>query len=170
MTHISTPVRQNTNSIISRVSANDIVIGPTNGVETFTHAKSVFRYISPAFFNDPTMDKPSKATENEPVTVYKIKRDTTFAEMFGSMGYLNDLAFTQGQIIEFCRSHSDKLRPDGEATLFLFETEGKCFIADIRVRMHDNSFMPEVYMDYADNRNRWNTYSRPLLVIPAQRT
>lgn len=152
-------------SILTRLYAHEeIVIGSTTGKEILVDAKNVFTgYLDPDFSNLGT-NKPSKATRDATVAIYKTQKGTTFVEMFGSLGELNNLTLTQGQIIEFCRTHSDKLRQNGEATFFLFEVEGKCFVVDVRVYERKNAL--EAYVDRSDNNHPWSAYSQLWLVVP----
>ncbi|HTX87315.1 MAG TPA: hypothetical protein VMC41_04615 [Candidatus Nanoarchaeia archaeon] len=74
------------------------------------------------------------ATPQMKVAVYELVRDAKFVDIFTSLSSdLDRLCLTQGQIIEFCRNHSEDLSRDG-ITSFLFKVNGEYFVADVRVR------------------------------------
>jgi hypothetical protein len=63
-----------------------------------------------------------------------MKQNGTFSQLFGSLSAdPRSLCLTQGQIVEFARTHRALLRQDGYATLFLFEVSGELFVAYLSV-------------------------------------
>ncbi|MEZ4194821.1 MAG: hypothetical protein R3B53_00250 [Candidatus Paceibacterota bacterium] len=88
-------------------------------------------------------------------------RNGTFKTLFGSLGDPRKLCLTQGQIVEFCRSHSDSLRQEGYGTFFLFEVDGELFVALVDVY----GVGLEACVFRFESNDVWHAGSRPRLVV-----
>lgn len=130
---------RNPRSILAPLyEGEEIVIGETDGKETFAKAQYVFDGYLDQNFERWGTDKPSEKTKAQRVASYKMREDANFTEIFGSFGRdLNALCLTQSQIIQFCVNHRTRLRQDGWSTFFLFKVEQEkgpeYFVAGIRV-------------------------------------
>ncbi len=142
----------------------EIVVGPTTGEETLAKAKDVFTGWLDSDFERWGTNKPGRKMEARAVAVHEMReKNATFAEMFGSLGgNLDALCMEQGEIVDFCRKHRDKLRQDGYATFFLFKVERQYFVAFVFVvRRKLEAF---VYLfDFSDV---WRADDRPRVVVP----
>ena len=120
------------NDRLKLISENDpLVLDPTNGQETLARANDAFRYVD-SNFEHWSCDLPGPPTEETPVQVYEMVRDSTFQEMFGSFGVpLDRLALTQAQIKQFARRYPDWLKKGGNGTFFLFEVGDAFFVAAV---------------------------------------
>ena len=98
-----------------------VEIDATDGTETIAKATDVFKGWIDGDFVKCGLNKKEQSTPVVPVTIYELKKDGTFADMFGSLGNIDDICFEQSQVKGFCRKHHCKLRKDGYATLFLIK-------------------------------------------------
>lgn len=129
-----------------------IIIDACKGKETLADAKDVFKSGINSDFKNWNTNKPSKNTEETAVQVHEIVKDSTFVQMFGSLGTdLDKLCLTQSQIKNFCKKHSNWLRTDGYATFFLFKVDNQFFVADVYVR----SDGLVVYVRRFEDNNVW---------------
>jgi hypothetical protein len=97
-----------------------LVLSPTDGREMLAQATDLFRYIDSNFehWNCIIAGSPTQET---PVQVYEMVRDSTFQEMFGGFGVsLDRLALTQAQIKQFVKRYPGWLKRGGNGTFFLF--------------------------------------------------
>jgi hypothetical protein len=120
------------NDRLKLISRNEpVVLGPTDGQETLARATDVFRYVD-SNFEDWDCDLPGPSTEETPVRVYEMVRDSTFQEMFGGFGVAVDrLVLTQAQIKQFSKRYPDWLKTGGNGTFFLFKAGNEFFIAAV---------------------------------------
>lgn len=108
-----------------------LLLGPTDGLETLAHAKDLFRYVDSNFerWNCCAGEPPTTET---PVRVYEVVSNSTFQEMFCSLGIpLDRLALTQAQIKQFVRRYREWLKRGGNGTFFLFNTNEEYFVAAV---------------------------------------
>jgi hypothetical protein len=106
-----------------------LILDPTDGRKTLADATEVFRYID-SNFEHWNCDLPGARTEETPVQVYEMARDSNFQEIFGSFGAAFDrLALTQAQIRQFAQRYSDWLKKGGNGTFFLFKVGNEFFVA-----------------------------------------
>jgi hypothetical protein len=152
------------NSILRLLSTeSSLVIKATDGKRFLAKAKNTFKSFVDADFKNWELDKISHATADTPTNVYEMITDATFVQIFGSLSDdLDKLCLTQDQIEEFCLTHSDHLRADGYATLFLFKENENFFVAGVRVRSDGLSL--DVYRlerDYG-----WHGDRRRRVVVP----
>lgn len=101
-------------------------IKATKGKEVIFGSK-LFSYIDSDFKNWDT-DVKGKDTKPTTLDVFEMDRDATFAQIFTNP---EKQALSQGQILEFVKTHKDKLRTDSYATLFLFKVGDKFFVASV---------------------------------------
>lgn len=110
-----------------------VTLAPTKGTVTLAMAADVFTGWLDGDFKNWSTDVCGEETDAAAVDVYEIARDGNFQTLFGSLGDPRKLCLTQGQIVEFCRSHRDSLRQEGYGTFFLFEVKDDLFVADVDV-------------------------------------
>jgi hypothetical protein len=134
---------------------------PTSGQTTLAKAKGVFTgFLDPDLKNWVT-NIVGDDTLTMPMDIYEINKNGKVKDFFLSLGReRKKLYSTQGQIIEFCRTHRDKLRQDGFATFFLFEVAGQSepfvacvFVGGGALRLLVFRFELDVVFD-ADDRRR----------------
>ncbi len=108
-----------------------VIIDAVDGSETLSKAKEMFAWIDSDFIGYGA-DEVGPATKETPVAVYEMAKDTTFAEIFGSLGQnLDRLCLTQAQIKNFVKKHRNWLRTDGYGTFFLFKSKNNFFVARV---------------------------------------
>lgn len=112
-----------------------LVIKTTTGQRTIAKAKDVFPgYIDGDFVNW-GLDLIGQATKESLADVWELVKDSTFLQFFQSLGKnLDELCWTQDQIITFCEDHREWLRTDGHVTFFLFKENGEFFVALVNRR------------------------------------
>lgn len=123
------------NQILSLLTThNNPVIKATDGKRYLAKAKKTFEsYVDPDFKNW-NLDQASQTTPETPTNVYEMIAGATFVQIFSSLsGDLDKLYLTQEQIEEFCLSHRQWLRTDGNATFFLFKENNEFFVAGVDV-------------------------------------
>lgn len=109
-----------------------IVIAATSGTKTIASATDVFTWGIDSDFTNWGLNVPSEAKPETSVQVFEQSQDGNFRTIFGGDGRsLDDLCFTQEQIVEFVRNHKNWLRTDSYATFFLFKEAGQFFVADV---------------------------------------
>ena len=150
--------------VLKLISAGEkLVIGATGGKRTIAQAKEIFKgYLDPDFKNY-GCDVSGEAKPETPTEVYEMVKDADFRKIFGSFGVnLDQLCFTQDQIIGFVENFRNWLHPEGWATLFLFKVNGEFFVARVRVR--SGELEVDVYRfsyDYV-----WDASYRYRVVVP----
>jgi len=116
------------NKILSRLySGETVLVGATDSTETIANSGKIFNGFLDKNFKKWGTNKPSgRSTEPTPARVYELQQNATFQDMFYSLGRdIDELCWEQGQIINFCREHRDKLHPKGWGNLFLFKVKGE---------------------------------------------
>lgn len=113
-----------------------ISLEATTGKETIAQSRDVFTIWLSHDFKDWGLDKESKPTRAVKVDVLEMQEDATFMEIFSSLGSLDSLALTQGQIIEFCKNYRDIIGQNDLATFFLFKVDCDYFVAGVSVIDH----------------------------------
>ncbi|MEK7185703.1 MAG: hypothetical protein AAB726_03705 [Patescibacteria group bacterium] len=140
-----------------------LTLKPADGKRTIAKANKVFGYIDSDLKGYGT-DVPSEARGETEVVVHEILEDSTFEQMFGSLSAsLDNLCFTQDQIIGFVETHRKWLRTDGYATFFLFKVNGKFFVAYVDL-LDDGRLKVDVYR-FSDD-DVWSAGYRPRVVVP----
>lgn len=153
------------NGILARISGDErIVIDAVDGSETLRDAKDVFVTIDPDFINW-GINKKGRATPETPVSVYEMRKNATFAQMFDSLNSdMRKLCFAnQHQIKNFVQKHRNWLRTEGCGTLFLFKENGNFFVA--RVRLVSGSLL-EVSVHGFWHGHIWDAEDRHRIVVP----
>ncbi|MBI4709044.1 MAG: hypothetical protein HY764_02490 [Candidatus Portnoybacteria bacterium] len=114
------------------ISGNEsLVIDAVDGSKLLKDAKDTFAEIDPNFKNWGA-DASGWETPETPVRVYRMKKDATFAQMFGSLGYnVEKIYLCQDQILNFVRKYQAWLRTGGYATFFLFQSKENLFVAKV---------------------------------------
>lgn len=143
------------------------IIDPTDGTETIAQAETVFTWGIDSDFKNWGLDVPAQATEATEATVHEMTTDGAFKEIYGSLGRtpeeLKKLCLTQAQIIGFCSKHRDKLRQEGYGMFFLFEHDGKLFVANVNVRSGGRL---SVFVLHFSRGDVWNAECRHRFVFP----
>ncbi len=71
-------------------------------------------------------------TQETPVRVYEMARDSTFQELFGGFGVaVESLALTQAQIKQFAKYYREWLKKGGNGTFFLVRVGNEFFLAAV---------------------------------------
>jgi hypothetical protein len=111
-----------------------LTLAPVSGAVTIASAKDVFTdYLDPNFrqWGTNKVGTDSKASR---VDVLEAVMGGTFKQLFGSLGPdPRSLCLSQGQIVEFCRTHREHLRQESYGTFFLFEVDDDFFVAYVNV-------------------------------------
>ncbi len=140
-----------------------IVIAPKNGKRTIAKADNVFNYIDSDFTTWGT-DVEGKSTSETPVSIYEMKKDANFSQMFNLISKnLEKLRLGQDQIISFVEEHKDWLHPEGWATLFLFKENDKFFVALVST---DSVGEPGVDICYFEDKNVCPANDHLRVVVP----
>ena len=104
-----------------------VTIPSLSGKGLITDSK-LFSYIDKDFIDWGANEQKGK-TKKQKVDVLEMIKDATFKQMFDKSQVL-----TQEQILYFVKNHKDKLRTEGYATFFLFESKGNFFVAFVGFR------------------------------------
>jgi len=143
--------------------AETLMLDALDGKETLATAKEVFPSGIDGDFKNWGTNKAGIATKEQAVDVHELVKDSTFAQMFGSLGTdLDKLCLTQAQIKNFCKKHPNWLRKDGYATFFLFKVEDQFFVAYVDV----DSDGLDVYVDRFGDDGVWNAGRSRRVVVP----
>jgi len=109
---------------LKQLFVNEVItIAPTDGRGTIAQAKDVFASGIDSDFTNWNLNHCSSSTQAIPVIVAEQTNDGTFMEIFGSVGNLEKLHFTQHQIINFAQEHRQELRQGGYGTFFPFKKD-----------------------------------------------
>lgn len=152
------------NPTLRLLSAGETIIIPAcDGTQTLAQARKTFSaHLDPDFKNW-GLDKLGKPTKETVASVYKMAKNATFAQMFGSLkADLDKLCFTQHQIKKFCEKHPDRLRADGAGTFFLFKAEDQFFVAHVQAR----SSCMDADVHRFDYDGVWDSDYRRRVVLP----
>ncbi len=152
------------NKILNLISGDkNIVIDATDGTEILAKANDVFNHIDLDFVAYGA-DEPGSTTPETLIEIYRIVKNATFTQMFGSLSSdLNTLCFTQAQIKGFVKKHCDWFRADGYGTFFLFKSRNRFFVAHVHVRFDDEL---RIYVRRFDHPYIWDAEFRHRVVIP----
>jgi len=161
---IAEAVRGGQSEFLNLISGDQgLTVDPADGSRILAEASDVFFHIDSDFKNW-SADEPGKATKETPVKIYEMVKNATFTRMFGSLSSdLDNICFTQDQIIGFAKKHCGWLRSDGYATFFLFKSHEIFFVADVLVYSRG-----ELRVDVFrfEDSNVWDAEDRLRLVIP----
>lgn len=113
-----------------KILTQNLKIKATKGKKTIADS-DMFAYPDSDFENYGTNEIGVDTKETE-IAVLEMDKNATFKQMYE--GYdLDKACMSQGQILEFIKSHKEHLRTDGHATFFLFKVAEKFFVAGVRV-------------------------------------
>jgi hypothetical protein len=131
---------------------------------TLAKAKKVFAGWFDSDYENWGTDVLGEDAPETAVDVYEMSRDGNYQALFGSLGDPRKLCLTQGQIEEFCHSHRDSLRQEGHGTFFLFDVNGKLFVAIVFVDVVElKAFVVRFDID-----DVWDAVNRHRLVVKQQ--
>lgn len=136
---------------------------PACSASTIARADDIFSYIDSDFENYGT-DKKSPKTKETEVAVLEMDKDGTLADIFGSISKdTGSMVMTQAQIIEFVKTHKDKLRTDYYSSFFLFKVGNEFFVARVDLLV-DGSLSAGV--GHFSRGGVWYAEYRPRVVVP----
>jgi len=111
----------------------ELLLDTVDGSRILANAKDTFVYIDPDLVRWGTNEQGLETPET-PIEVHEMVKDSTFAQMFGSLNSdVKMLCLTQHQILNFIRKYRDWLRTEGFGTFFLFKSNGHFFVARVDV-------------------------------------
>ena len=133
----------------------------TTGERTLAQAINVFTgYLDSGFVKWRT-DVDGQPTEEALFEVLELVKDGKFEQVFSWS--LDELCWSQDQIITFVEEHGDLLHPKGYATFFLFKVSNEFFIANAN-RGDDGQLRVDVYR--LSHGYVWFTELRYRFVVP----
>ncbi len=131
----------------------------------FAHASSVYPGYLSSNVKDWSLETIQKETKRTKLKVFKMTKSADYEDLFLSINQdKKKMCMTQAQIIEFCKKHKDKLRKDGYGTFFLFEEDGKFFVARVDV---DSGGLLGLGVDEFTRDGVWSAGGARHLVVPA---
>ena len=118
----------------------DIIIDTTAGKEMIAGASEVFPgHIDTGF--KMLSDIAGVPTSKTYVEEYELATDGTLMQIFGSFKKnMDDLSYSQSQIIEFCKKNKELLKTDGGSTFFLFKNGEEYFVTRVERNYSVGSF------------------------------
>lgn len=141
-----------------------VILTATSGARTIAKARHVFTGYLDSNFTNWGLDVPAKSVATTPVAIYEMVKNAGFRDIFGDFGRdLDDLCFTQDQIVSFVENHPARLRKDGYATFFLFKVGGEFFVAYVDLYSADR---PDVGVFRFSDGLVWSAEGRPWVVVP----
>ncbi|OIP55793.1 hypothetical protein COU24_00050 [Candidatus Kuenenbacteria bacterium CG10_big_fil_rev_8_21_14_0_10_39_14] len=160
-------------TILKLISGGErLILDACDGKRTIVTAKKFFAtgLLDPNFRKWGT-NKTSKPTPETDVLVYEMERNATFAQIFSSLGDdINQLCFTQHQIINFIEKHSSWLRIKGDGIFFLFKVGDDFFIADVYLGGRGGLYLYGYLHHFEDDMVRiayvWDVIDRRRVVVP----
>jgi hypothetical protein len=109
-----------------------LTLAPTKGTVTIVGATEVFTGFIDPDFNNRVTDQPCPDTPEVQVDVHEMTESSTFKRLFGSFGTdLRQLCLSQGQVVEFCRTHCDHLLLNNYGTFFLCDSSADLFVVHV---------------------------------------
>ncbi len=147
---------------ILRPLVEGLAIDAVDGQEILANASDLFGDNIDSDFTNYGADEPGQATKIASTNIYEMKEDATFEQMFGELSPDTEkLCLTQAQIKQFIRQHRNWLRADGWATFFPFKSNGKFFVARVRVRSGGDL---SVFVRRFEHSNVWDAEDRHRVV------
>ena len=147
-------------------AVDPLFLSARDGSRRISMQKDLFARIIDNCFTERGLNKIGVATEKTEVSVYKMAKDATLADMFGSLNPdLHKLCLTQDQIIEFCEKHGNQLRRGSGRMLFLFKQDDFFFVVDVYVQ--SDGLHVRVHRPDLDN-TIWNHLSYYRLAVPTE--
>lgn len=152
-------------SVLRLISGGkQIIILATTGTKTIASATDVFTWGIDSDFKNWGLDVVEPAKPDTPVEVHEMIADGDFKTIFGSLGRnLDELCFTQEQIIVFVQNHKKWLRTDGCSTFFPFKVGNEFFVAYVYLFAGGR---PRAYVNRFSSGFVWSGASRPRIVVP----
>jgi len=135
-----------------------ITIPPLSGKKLIQNSK-LFGCIDPDFIGWEA-NEPKGKTQEQQVDVLEMTENATFEQMFDKKQVL-----TQEQILYFIKNHKDKLRSDGYATFFLFESKGNFFVALVGFDFGDSLYVSVWRFEHS---YVWDAGDRHRVVVPQE--
>lgn len=106
---------------------SNVTLKASRGKATIARANDVFAGCVDSDFENWGTDRKEKDAPETELAVCELTEDGTFAQIFSKP---EEMCLTQGQIVEFCRSHKDQLQKDWYA-FFLFKVGDEVFVANV---------------------------------------
>jgi hypothetical protein len=154
-------------SILRLISGGKkIVIRATKGERTIAQAKEVFTWGIDRDFTNWGLDVPGEAKSETPVEIHEMTEDGNFKTIFNSLGRnLDELCFSQEQVITFVEDNKEWLRKDGYATFFLIKKENEFCVADVDL---SEGGSPLALVARFSDDGGWGGDDRRRVVVPQQ--
>lgn len=115
-----------TNGLTLITYKTPLIINEVDGTRTFLRSRDLFKKIDPDFFNF-RIDRRGPVTDETPVWVHGIARDTTYLKMFTPpFGDVGKFALTQHQIIDFVERYREWFQ--AWLLYFLLKVENRLFV------------------------------------------
>ncbi len=138
-------------------------LAPTKGEVMLAEASDVFTGNIDDDFKSLGTDRAGHDTDETVVDIYEVSKAGDYQTLFGSLSTdPSSLVLSQGQITGFAYRFRSLLRNSNYATFFLFEVEGKLFVAivsEYRSRLR-------VWVNHFDQDCSWITNRYLQLVVP----
>ncbi|NCD01158.1 hypothetical protein EOL94_03645 [bacterium] len=120
----------------------NVTIREVSGKKLIFNSNDVFASSIDPDFEKLKLIQTSKPTGKVVVDVYKVLDDMNFMDMFlPFLDDIEDVIFTQHQIIVFCQRHYKFIKNDGREIFFLFKGKNKLNEDDLFVAAVFNEFM-----------------------------
>lgn len=153
-------------AILKNISgAETLKLDSCYGNQSIEDSKHVFSCIDYSCFEEYGINTKFVITAETAVQVYEIVKDSTFAQMLGSLSTdLNTLCFTQSQILSFIAKYRGMLRTGCfYSTFFLFKSNENFFVACVYF-VGDDSLGVNVHR--FEDGNVWRSSHRHRVVVP----
>ncbi|MEI7451795.1 MAG: hypothetical protein WCK37_01175 [Candidatus Falkowbacteria bacterium] len=135
-----------------------------NSEVSIAKAKATFKSHIDDNFKNWGLDKSSVDTAEINVKPFELIANAKFAEIFTSFSNdLDELCFTQAQIIRFCEKYPRQLRQDGNANFFLMKENDEYFVVSVGV----GSGGLGVHVRRFDSGNVWDAAYLHGVFVPA---
>lgn len=144
-----------------------LLLEPVNDTRFIGLCSEVFTgWIDPNFNNWGLNNGRNLATTETAIQVHEMIKDGTFEKIYESLGNLDELCFTQSQIVQLCQKHHIWFKTRGYATLFfLFKVGAKYFVA----RTLFGSCGPkDVDVSHLSRDHVWRARNHHRFVLPQQ--
>ena len=112
----------------------EIFIDYCDGTKTIANSSKIFDLCIDGDFLKEDFNKTSKAKKRTQVNVFEVVKNSTLAQIFGSLYEncdLDKLCLTQHQVSVFCKDNKNWLRGDTYGTLFLVKMEFNYYVLHV---------------------------------------
>ncbi|MEA3449898.1 MAG: hypothetical protein U9Q85_02875 [Patescibacteria group bacterium] len=151
------------------ISDESLAVKATDKKRIIAEANDVFKWVDPDFKNWGA-DEVGSETDKIPTYMYEMEKNGKFQELFGSIGDIKKICFTQEQIISFVEKRN-RFWTDRYAIFFLFRSKntnfentplGEFFVACVSMV----SVGLYVYVRQLQDSYVWDSGRRHRVVVP----